>query len=71
MKTRLAVLVLLALARAARADEAGPPVPPHGELAVPERTYDAGKVERGVTIRHAFVVKNVGTGQLSVDAKPG
>jgi hypothetical protein len=38
---------------------------------VPERVHDAGKVDRGVTVRHEFVVKNDGTTPLAIDAKPG
>jgi hypothetical protein len=63
--------MLLALARALAAADAPPPTVPHGRLVVEQRVYDAGKVERGVTIRHDFRVKNAGAAQLSVDAKPG
>jgi hypothetical protein len=38
---------------------------------VAERIYDAGKVDRGATISHSFVLKNVGAGDLTIDAKPG
>jgi hypothetical protein len=59
-------LVLLALmSAAARAAEPGP------TLVVAERIHDAGEIERGVTLKHAFVLKNTGTADLSVDAKPG
>jgi len=40
-------------------------------LEVTERVYDAGKVDRGATVRHEFVLKNVGTEELAIDAKPG
>jgi hypothetical protein len=67
----LVVLLLLSSGAAAHAGDASQPTPPTGRLEVPEPVYDAGKVDRGVTIRHAFVLKNVGTADLSVDAKPG
>ena len=41
------------------------------ELDVPERVFDAGKVQRGTTLRHDFVVRNPGTEGMSIDAKPG
>ena len=41
------------------------------EIDVPERVYDAGRVTRGTTLRHDFVVRNPGTEPLSIDAKPG
>ena len=41
------------------------------EIDVPERVFDAGKVQRGTTLRHDFVVRNPGTEPLSIDAKPG
>jgi hypothetical protein len=67
MTAALAFLVLLALPPAARADDApGPP-----RLEAGERVYDAGRVERGATVSHAFLLKNVGTAALSVAAKPG
>ena len=67
----LGTLLLLVLASPARADQASAPASPSGSLDAAERVYDAGKVGRGVTIRHAFLLKNVGTAELSVDAKPG
>jgi len=63
-------VLFLALAAVVRAAEAPPPAP-HGVLQVPEATWDAGKVVRGTKLSHAFVLKNVGTAELSVDAKPG
>ncbi len=69
MRAGIAALLLLTLAGAAPGDE--PPAPPHGTLEVPERVWNAGKVMRGTPLRHAFVLKNVGTAELSVDAKPG
>jgi len=71
MRMALVVLLLLSSGAAARAGDASQPTPSTGRLEVPEPAYDAGKVDRGVTIRHAFVLKNVGTADLSVDAKPG
>ncbi|HLY36703.1 MAG TPA: hypothetical protein VKU61_01620 [Candidatus Binatia bacterium] len=70
--TRLgaALVVLLALAAAGRADEPRPSPSP-STLAIAEPTWDAGKVVRGTTLSHAFVLKNVGTAELSIDAKPG
>ena len=38
---------------------------------ITETVFDAGTVERGVEISHAFEVKNVGQADLTVDAKPG
>jgi hypothetical protein len=58
----LAALVLLSVARA---DE------PRARLEVPERVYDGGRIERGAKLEHTFLLKNVGTAELSVDAKPG
>jgi hypothetical protein len=71
MKTLLVALLLLSMTSAAGADDAAAPTPPSGSLEVPELVYDAGKVKQGVTIRHEFVLKNVGAAELSVDAKPG
>jgi len=71
MKTGLAALVLLSLACVARADDGGAPAPPSPSLEVPEPVYDAGTVERGVTLRHAFALKNIGQAELSINAKPG
>ena len=63
-----AALLLLAFVSAAHADEAAPST---GSLQVAERDYDAGKIERGVTLKHTFLLTNAGTAELSVDAKPG
>jgi hypothetical protein len=67
----LATIALLAgLVLAGAATDA--PAPASGaRLEVPEPVHDAGKVDRGVTLRHAFVVKNPGTAPLAIDAKPG
>jgi len=70
--TRLgaALVVLLAVVGAGRADEATPPAP-RSALEVAEPTWDAGKVVRGTSLSHAFLLKNVGTAELAIDAKPG
>jgi hypothetical protein len=61
--------LLLVLAAVARAEDAAPPA--KTALAVPEATWDAGKILRGTNLSHAFVLKNVGTSELAIDAKPG
>jgi len=66
-----AALLLFSLASVARAADAPATAPPAGSLEVPEAVYDAGKVDRGVTVRHEFVLKDVGPGELSINAKPG
>ena len=71
MKAGLAALVLLSLACVARADDGPTPAPPASSLEVSEPVYDAGRVERGVTLRHAFMLKNIGQAELSINAKPG
>ena len=67
----LAALLLLFVASAARAEDVSAPAPAAGSLEVAERVYDAGKIARGVTLQHTFLLKNVGTAELSIDAKPG
>jgi ABC-type proline/glycine betaine transport system substrate-binding protein len=62
--------LLLALVVAARAEDAAPPAP-KTTLEIAEPTWDAGKITRGTTLSHAFQLKNVGTTELSIDAKPG
>jgi hypothetical protein len=69
MKMALATVLLAVLISAGHAEDTA--APPTGVLEAQELVYDAGKVERGSTVRHAFVLKNVGPGELSVDAKPG
>jgi len=71
MRTGFAALLLLSLASVARAADAPATAPAAGSLEVPEAVYDAGKVDRGVTIRHEFVLKNIGQAALSINAKPG
>ena len=67
---RIAASLLAVFAVAAGA-AAGPDAVPSPSLETEELVYDAGKVSRGVTVTHAFLLKNVGTADLSVDAKPG
>lgn len=53
---------------------AAPAVTPSGEagiLEIEETVFDAGTVDRGTDVRHAFTLKNVGTSPLNVTAKPG
>ena len=71
MRMGPAALLLFSLASVARAADAPSTAPAAGSLEVPEAVYDAGKVDRGVTVRHEFVLKNVGPGELSINAKPG
>ena len=71
MRTGLAALVLFSLASVARAADAPATAPAAGSLEVPEAVYDAGKIDRGVTVRHEFVLKNIGQAALSINAKPG
>jgi len=71
MRTGIAALVLLSLACVVRADDGPTPAPTAPSLEVPEPVYDAGTVERGVTLRHAFALKNIGQAELSINAKPG
>ena len=47
------------------------PAGPAGILEVAQTTFDAGSVERGTKVVHAFELKNVGEHDLTVDAKPG
>ena len=65
--TATALAVLAFVARGAAAADA----PTSPALEANELVYDAGKVSRGATVTHTFLLKNVGTADLSVDAKPG
>ena len=80
----LAAAALLGVGLTAQANPAEPtptpaPTPaavvvpsgPVGKLEIKETIFDAGKVERGTDVSHAFVLKNIGLGDLTVDAKPG
>jgi len=71
MRTALAALLLFSLASVARAADVPVTAPAAGSLEVPEAVYDAGRVDRGVTVRHEFVLKNIGQAALSINAKPG
>jgi hypothetical protein len=68
--TRCVLVLVLALAAVARAEDPAPPAP-RSALEVAEPMWDAGKVARGTNLSHAFVLKNVGTTELAIDAKPG
>jgi hypothetical protein len=50
-----------------------PNLPPAagGKALVEAPSFDAGKIERGGKITHSFIVKNTGTGELALHAKPG
>jgi len=67
-----------AAGKPARADVApqrpkrGVAVPPAGGvMVIEEALYDAGEIERGQKLEHTFLVKNTGTGPLTIKAKPG
>jgi hypothetical protein len=47
------------------------PAGPAGKMEIKETTFNAGTVDRGVKVVHAFEIKNVGEHDLTVDAKPG
>jgi len=70
MRAAAALGLLLALVVAARAEDAAPPAR-RSALEVAEPMWDAGKIARGTNVSHAFVLKNVGTEELAIDAKPG
>ena len=67
---RLALL-LLALVAPAWADEAPAPAAPRPRVEATDRTFEAGKIDQGVPLKHTFLLKNVGDAELKVDAKPG
>lgn len=71
MRAIAATVLLVCVAGAIAAEEVGPPAPAGGSLEVPERVHDAGKVDRGTAVKHTFLLKNVGTAELAIDAKPG
>jgi hypothetical protein len=66
---RIAVLVLACAALARAEDQPAPP--PALGLEVPDRVFDAGKLDRGTVLKHVFTLKNVGSTELAIDAKPG
>jgi hypothetical protein len=47
------------------------PTGPVGKVEIKETIFDAGSVDRGADLSHAFEIKNIGKGDLTVDAKPG
>ena len=55
----------------APAPAAATPSGPVGKVEIKETIYDAGQVEKGADISHAFELKNIGPGDLTVEAKPG
>lgn len=70
----LAGLLLLATVAAAQRPVTPPraaPRVPAGKLEVPATEFDAGTVERGAVVTHAFVLRNVGEHPLNIQAKPG
>ena len=71
MRMGPAALLLFSLASVTRAADVPATAPAAGSLEVPEAVYDAGKIDRGVTVRHEFVLKNIGQAALSINAKPG
>jgi hypothetical protein len=60
-----------AMMPAAGAPAAATAAGPAGKAEIKETMFDAGTVERGADVAHAFVIKNVGKYDLTVDAKPG
>jgi hypothetical protein len=50
---------------------AAAPTGPTGTLEIKETTWDAGTIERGAALSHSFLLKNIGKGDLTVDAKAG
>ena len=50
---------------------AAAPTGPVGKVEIKETIFDAGSVDRGTDLSHSFSLKNVGPGDLTVDAKPG
>lgn len=58
-------------AAAPSAVPAAAPSGPVGKVEIKETIFDAGEVERGKDITHAFQLKNVGLGDLNIEAKPG
>lgn len=67
----LSLGLLLACASAARAQDSNPPQA-QPRLEVAEATFDAGKAPAGTSVRHEFVVRNTGEGDLKIiRIKPG
>lgn len=68
-------MIALLLAAVAAAAPCAParsaaPVGPHARLVVVESTFDAGTVDRGTKVVHAFGVRNTGVAPLTLDVKP-
>ena len=61
MRLALALVLIVSVSQARSA----------ATLEVTDRVYDAGKVDRGAAVRHEFILRNVGTEELAIDAKPG
>ena len=47
------------------------PPPAGGVVQITEELHDAGTVAKGNPVTHAFTIKNTGTGELAIHAKPG
>ena len=47
------------------------PLGPVGKVEIKETVFDAGSIDRGTDVSHAFTIRNIGPGDLTVDAKPG
>ncbi|MFH1809111.1 MAG: hypothetical protein ABIJ09_10225 [Pseudomonadota bacterium] len=47
------------------------PAGPTPELFLPENRFDGGKVKQGEPIRHTFIVKNKGLGELNIEKVQG
>ena len=69
--TRTLTLLRVALVVSAAGAQGDAPPSPAGKLEVTERVHDAGRIDRGEPLSHSFVLRNTGTGDLHVDAKPG
>lgn len=71
VKATAAKPVAITPAPAAPAPAAATPSGPVGKVEIKETIFDAGTVERGTDISHSFTLKNIGEGDLTVEAKPG
>lgn len=65
---RKLLLAAALVASLARAEEGAAPA---ARIEVAETTFEAGKVDQGTKVQHSFVLRNVGTAELKIDAKPG
>ena len=50
---------------------AAAPTGPVGKVEIKETIFDAGSVDRGSDVSHSFMLKNIGLGDLTIEAKPG